>query len=319
MVQYYCMNQNERITPTSSLDTQPEIQFSNLTEREYSNKEIIDLHKKLIKFLELMKSAFEMAEQAFLDIETEHKSYLAKFTGSGGNQALPEYSYIDKVRGMRSEILMAIMNIGSAVIEIGSATQSILQVNDPDMSLFEPFALGQIVLEGLYERGAQFTQMDDAIVRKNNQLHNSFTTFLEENEELRRFVKFSRTQQPEQAFLKNTWWLLRVVRNSITHLRQAPPRVALWAFGKHYFPHLHQSTIAMLKDDAQKAALWDDQLEEGSLIVHQTEPDNGVILDYLSLSLASTIAKLKQETLSKQRAKSLSNSEKNAFNGTEHK
>ena len=96
-------------------------------------------------------------------------------------------------------------------------------------------------------------------------------------------------------------------------------QTALWAFGKHYFPHLYQSTIAILKDDAQKAALWDDQLEEGSLIVHQTEPDNGVILDYLSLSLASTIAKLKQETLSKQRAKSLSNSEKNAFNGSEHK
>ena len=128
-------------------------------------------------------------------------------------------------------------------------------------------------------------------------------------------MKLNNAQKRDEDFLENTWWLMRQVRNSISHLKAQPATFALWAIGKHYFPELRSTNTAILMDDNKKADLWDDELDEDAAKQFGDEPDKGIILNYLSQSFSVTIYSLKNEALSRNRAGGMRGSGKDAFRG----
>lgn len=291
-----------------------EAKASGIIERPLSNAEIINLRYELMAYIERMQEAFDKASYLFADLEKRHQQYLANKKTQDGQEE-PEHGYISTIKYMESELIYCFLTIGAAVSEIGATTKAVLQTADADMAVIEPHRLGEAFLTELYAMGRESEAINTFERREAIRKINMLLRFLEQKPELRKLVRLTNNQRSEQDFLEDTWKLMRLVRNSISHLKPLPSMFALWAIGKHYFPELHSTNLAILIDDNRKAELWNDEFEEDVAFVGHPDLDKGVIYNYLADFLPGTIVRLKQEALSQNRAGSMRTGGKDAFRG----
>lgn len=303
--------QSQRI---DSSNRAAEAKAAEIIERPLSNAEIINLRYELMAYIERMQEAFDKASYLFADLEKRHQQYLGNKKTQDGQEE-PEYGYISTIKYMESELIYCFLTIGAAVSEIGATTKAILQTADVDMAVIEPHRLGEAFLTELYAMGRESEAINTFERKEAIRKINLLLRLLDTQPQLKKLVRLTSNQRSDQDFLEDTWKLMRLLRNSISHLKPLPSMFALWAIGKHYFPELHSTNLAILMDDNRKAELWNDELDDDAPFVGHEDADKGVIVNYLADFLPGTIVRLKQEALSQNRAGNIRTGGKEAFRG----
>ncbi len=294
-----------------SNQSRTENQPSSIEVRSLTNDEIIALREQVLRYIEIMQEAFTNLDALFTDLENKYQMYRSRNRGT----LMPEHEFIAEVAYMEDALYMRFMKVGSAVSEIGATIKAVLKSNDRNMLILEPYQLGEAFLSRLFAMGRNKTSN---YIEKNANAGkiNALLRMLDENPQLKQQARLLNTRKTNQDFFEDTWFLMRQVRNAITHLQPLPSLFAFWAVGKHYFPELHSTNLTILSDDNEKAAIWDDQLEEDASMSDHTESDKGVVLNCLAHELPVTIYSLKREALSKGRASGLQTGAKNTFRGS---